>query len=110
MPISLFVLPALIVIVLFVLARLLFRQLETHHPGKYEEMGSPSFHVGNDFRPIFATLKFICRREHRELGDSKLSNVSDAMLACFLVYIVLFAYVFFYTNAHNLWRKSGSAA
>ena len=107
MPISLFAIPALIVIVLFVLARLFFRQLATCHPHKYQEMGSPSFHVGNDLRPILATIRFICRREHRELDDRKLAMVSDAMLLCFVVYLVLFAYLIFYTNAHHLWRGSG---
>ena len=107
MPISFFVLPALIVIVLFVLTRLLFNRLETCHPDTYEELGSPSFHVGNDFGPILVVMKFICRREHRGLGDSKLSSVSDAMLICFVVYLVMFAYIVFHTNAHHLWRGSG---
>ena len=112
MPIAIFVLPVCIVVILLVLTRLLFSRLETRHAGKYAELGSPSFYgvKSKGFAPIVATLQFIVLREHKALDDSYLSNVSDAMLFCFVVYIILFVYVISYTNAHHLWRGSGHAA
>jgi len=105
-------LPVSVVVIVFVLAKLLFSRLEAQHREKYLELGSPSFHgvKNKGFAPIVATIQFIVRREHRTLNDSYISNVSDAMLVCFVVYIVLFAYAVFYANVHNLWRGSGRAA
>jgi hypothetical protein len=107
----LFIVPAIIVVAIFALTWQLFGRLEAYHSEKYEELGSPSFHgvKNKGFGPIFATLLFIVRREHRGLADSYLSIVSDAMLVCFVVYILLFAYVIYYTNAHHLWRGSAHA-
>jgi TRAP-type C4-dicarboxylate transport system permease small subunit len=110
MPLSIFVLPVGIVIILFILTRLLFNRLETQHSETYEELGSPSFRAVNGFAPIFTTLKFIFRREHKALNDSYLSNVSDAMLVLFAIYIVLFAYEFFVITAQQGWRGSHNAA
>jgi len=112
MPLAIFVLPASVVVIVFVLTKLLFRRLETLHPEKYRELGSPSFQdvKSKGFAPIIATIQFIVLREHRALNDSYLSNVSDAMLVSFVVYLVLFVYAVFYTNAHHLWRGSGRAA
>ena len=40
-------------------------------------------------------LKFLVTREHKALNDSYLSKLSDAMLAFFVVYTVLFFTLFF---------------
>jgi hypothetical protein len=108
----LFALAAVIVVAIFALTALLLRRLETYHPEKYEELGSPSFSgvVSKGYAPILATSLFIFRRGHRGLTDGYLSAVSDAMLVCFVAYIALFTYVVYYTNVHHLWRGSRHAA
>ena len=108
MPLAIFVLPVCVVVILFVLSGLLFSRLETLHPEKYQELGSPSFRgvKSKGFAPIIATLQFIVRREHRPLNDRYLANVSDAMLVFFVVYIALFAYVFFVVSAQHGWRNA----
>jgi hypothetical protein len=107
MPLAIFVLPVSVVVILFVLTWLLFSRLETQHPKKYRELGSPSFRgvKSKGFAPIIATLQFIVRREHRALNDSYLANVSDAILVCFVVYVLLFAYAILVITAQHGWRS-----
>jgi hypothetical protein len=111
MPLTIFVLPVSVVVILFVLTGLLFSRLEMQHPAKYQELGSPSFRGAKNkgFDPIVATLRFIVRREHRALNDSYLSNVSDSMLVCFAIYLVLFVCIIFVTTAQHGWRGSRHA-
>ena len=78
------------VIVWFVLLKLLFNRLEQLHPQKYESMGRPSVFLRNSIEGGWATLKFLVAREHKPLSDSYLSKLSDAMLAFFAIYLVLF--------------------
>jgi hypothetical protein len=78
------------VFVWFVLVKLLFNRLESAHPDKYESMGRPSLFLRNNSATVWATLKFIIGREHRVLGDSYLSRLSDFMLIFFVIYLLLF--------------------
>jgi len=78
------------VVVWFVLIKLLFNRLEVAHPQKYEAMGRPSLFLRNNIATGWATMKFLFAREHRSLNDSYLSNLSDAMLVFFAIYLLLF--------------------
>lgn len=78
------------VLVWFVLVKLLFNRLEAAHPQKYEAMGRPSLFFRNSPAGVWAMLKFLVAREHRALGDSYLSKLSDGMLIFFLVYLAVF--------------------
>ena len=78
------------VLVWFVLVKMLFNRLEHAHPQTYEAMGRPSLFLRNSPAGIFAMIKFLVRREHRALGDSHLSKLSNAMLVFLAVYLVLF--------------------
>jgi len=78
------------VLVWFVLVKLLFNRLAAAHPQKYDAMGRPSLFLRNSPAGVWAMLKFLVVREHRALGDSYLSKLSDGMLIFFLVYFVLF--------------------
>ncbi len=78
------------VLVWFVLVRLLFKRLEAAHPAKYEAMGRPSLFLRNSPAGAIAMLKFLVTREHKALNDGYLSKLSDAMLAFFVVYAILF--------------------
>jgi len=84
-----------LVLVWFVLVKMLFRRLESAHPAKYEAMGRPSLFLRNSPAGAIAMLKFLVTREHKTLNDSYLSKLSDAMLAFFLIYTVLFFALFF---------------
>jgi hypothetical protein len=65
---------------------LLWKHLVAHHPAKYEELNRPTF---SSVLGLFSTLRFVLRREHRLIGDRKLSLTSDAALATLIVYIVI---------------------
>ena len=78
------------VLIWFVLVKLLFNRLAAAHPAKYEAMGRPSLFLRNSPSGVWAMLKFLVAREHRALGDTYLSKLSDGMLAFLLVYLVLF--------------------
>jgi hypothetical protein len=70
----------------FILITLLWKRLIAHHPAKYEELNRPTFFSALG---LFSTLRFVLRREHRLVGDRKLSLTSDAALAVLIVYIVV---------------------
>ena len=90
------------VITWFVLIKLLFNRLERVHPQKYEAMGRPSLFLRNNIATGLATLKFLLAREHRPLNDGYLSKLSDAMLAFFVVYLLLFFSLVFLINGRQL--------
>jgi len=83
------------VLIWFVLLKAIFIQLERKHPEKYEEMGKPSLFWNNSIKTGYATLKFIGRREHKDLGNPKLSKLCDFSAGFFVVYLVLFFSLFF---------------
>ena len=83
------------VIVWFVLIKLLFNRLERSHPQTYEAMGKPSLFLRNSIAGGWATLKFLVTRQHKPLNDSYLSKLSDAMLAFFAIYLLLFFGLFY---------------
>ena len=91
--------PALFVMVAvwFVLISKLYRILERDHPSKYAEMGRPSLFLRNSISSNISTMKFLFAREHKLLNNAPLSRLSDAMLAFFLIYLVLFFGLFFIT-------------
>jgi hypothetical protein len=74
----------------FFLITKLFGRLERSHTAKYEAMGRPTLFVRNNIATGFATMKFIFAREHRDLGDTQLSKLSDFMLGYFVLYIAIF--------------------
>lgn len=80
-----------IALLMFLLTAVLFRRLEDVHPDKYDEMGRPSFSAPNR-ENVTAALRFVARREHRELDDKPLSRLSDALLVCGVLYVALFVY------------------
>ena len=74
----------------FVLVKLLFNRLAVAHPQKYDAMRRPSLVLRNSPSGVWAMLQFLVVREHRTLGDSYLSKLSDSMLIFCLVYLGLF--------------------
>ena len=93
--VTIFAILFIMVLFWFALVKVLFKRLESSHPKKYEAMGRPSLFLRNSPANLFAMLKFLMAREHKNLSDSYLSKLSDAMLVFFFIYIVLFIALFF---------------
>ena len=83
------------VFIWFFLCYRLFNILETRHPEKYESMGKPSLIMNNSLSGNIAFLKFLFKREWRDLDDSGLAVLSKSMLVFFALYTVVFLALFF---------------
>jgi TRAP-type C4-dicarboxylate transport system permease small subunit len=83
-----------LVLVWFYLVTSLFRRLRTDHHAKFVEMGEPSLFVNNSPRTSFLLLRFLFRREDKELGDRALTKLTKTMLVFFFIYVLLFLGVF----------------
>ena len=77
---------------LYLVARL-FRMLKTNHADKYRAMGEPTLIWNNSLRTNYELLKFLARREYRELDDPSVSTLGRNMLIFLMVY--LFGFLFF---------------
>jgi hypothetical protein len=83
------------VLVWFFLCNRLFKILETRHPEKYESMGKPSLIANNSLSSNLTFMKFIFKREWRNLDDSGLSDLGKFMLVFFVIYMLGFLALFF---------------
>jgi len=83
------------VFVWFFLCYRLFKILETRHPEKYVSMGKPSLIMNNSLSSNFTFMKFLFKREWRELNDSGLATLGKFMLVFFAIYTVGFFVLFF---------------
>jgi high-affinity Fe2+/Pb2+ permease len=77
------------VLIWFAMIIALFKRLKLNHPAKYSEMGEPSLFWNNSMRTVWATLKYLFKREHKELNDNSLSLLSDSMLVFLVIYVIL---------------------
>lgn len=82
------------VFVWFFLCYRLFKILETRHPEKYESMGKPSLIMNNSLSSNIKFMKFLFKREWRELDDSGLEKLGISMLVFFVIYMVGFLTLF----------------
>ncbi len=82
------------VLVWFFLCYRLFKILETRHPEKYEAMGKPSLIMNNNLSSNITFMKFLFKREWRELEDSALSTLGKSMLIFSFMYIAGFLALF----------------
>ena len=74
----------------------LFRHLEKYWPAGFIASGRPRFRQANGQRFASPALyKFLIYRQHRSLGDKKLSSLSDINLAFLVVAGLLFTVLFF---------------
>ena len=86
-PIMFGILFCLALVWLFLCYRL-FKILETRHPEKYQSMGQPTLMINNTLLTNIALIKFLFKREWRDLDDSELTTLSKAMLVLFAIYLV----------------------
>ena len=78
------------VLVWFFLCNRLFKILQTRHPEKYESMGKPGLITNNTMSSNFTFIKFLVKREWRDLDDSGLAALGKFMLVFGIIYIVGF--------------------
>jgi Na+/melibiose symporter-like transporter len=79
-----------LVLIWFAMIIALFKKLKLRHPGKYSEMGEPSLFWNNSLKTNWKTLKYLFKREHKDLNDNSLSLLSDSMLVFLVIYVILF--------------------
>lgn len=79
----------------FFLCYRLFKILETRHPEKYESMGKPGLIVNNSLSSNITFMKFLFKREWRDLDDSGLATLNKSMLVFFAIYTVGFLALLF---------------
>lgn len=82
------------VFVWFFLCYRLFKILETRHPERYESMGKPSLIMNNSLSSNITFMKFLFKREWRELNDAALTTLGRFMLVFFTIYTVGFFALF----------------
>ena len=78
------------VFIWFAMIIALFKRLKSKHLSKYREMGEPSLFWNNSMRTVWTTLKYLFKREHKNLSDNSLSLLSDSMLVFLVTYVILF--------------------
>ncbi len=78
------------VFIWFAMIIALFKRSKSKHLPKYREMGEPSLFWNNSMRAVWATLKYLFKREHKDLNDNSLSLLSDSMLVFLVIYVILF--------------------
>jgi hypothetical protein len=82
------------VFVWFGLCHRLFKLLEARHPEKFSEMGRPSLIMNNSVSNNISFMKFLLKREYRELNAPLISNLGRAMRVFFVVFCVVFMFLF----------------
>jgi hypothetical protein len=67
----------------WIVTTLLLFRLVSKHSGEYQNLGRPHGFTWSRPSSNFRFLVFIVARRHRELGDKRLSLLSDVALAAF---------------------------
>ncbi len=70
----------------FYLCHRLFKDLRLRHPDKYELMGNPSLIRNNSLANNISFIKFLIKREWRELNDSSITSLGKGMLTFIIIY------------------------
>ncbi len=68
--------------------------LEARYPEKYESMGKPTLIKNNTMSTNITFIKFLLRREWRDLNDAELTKLSRFMLVFWIIYLVGFLTLF----------------
>lgn len=76
------------VIIGLYLSHRVYKILENRHPEKYEAMGKPSLIMNNSISNNISFIKFLFKREWRELDDPALSKLSLFLLIFSLAYLI----------------------
>ena len=78
------------VLVWFILCHRFFKILETRHPEKYESMGKPSLIMNNSISNNLSFMKFIFRKEWKQINDNGLAFLSLGMLYFIAIFSIGF--------------------
>ena len=69
---------------------ILFRILKLSHIEQYNRMGKPSLLFNSSLKIFSSTGRFIFMREHKGLGNNKLSMISDIMMVLIIFHFIGF--------------------
>jgi hypothetical protein len=86
--IALFAILFVITMACVTLEACLFNRLRNDHPSTYEKLGRPSIFVRRANTWLF--LKFLLRREWRDLGDRNVDELAAPLRALFFCHLALF--------------------
>lgn len=78
----------------FFLCHRLFNRLATHHPDKYRAMGEPDLFRNNTGSTNATFLKFLWKREWRQLDDPALAKLGGTMRVFAAFYLTGFLLLF----------------
>lgn len=78
------------VLVWFFLCNKMFKVLALKHPEKYEGMGKPSLIMNNSLSNNISFMKFLLKREWRDLNDQSVASLGKTMSVFITLYLALF--------------------
>jgi hypothetical protein len=82
------------IFVWFFLCNKMFKTLALRHPEKYEAMGKPSLIMNNSLSNNVSFIKFLFKREWRDLNDPSVTSLGKIMCVFIMLYLALFLVVF----------------
>jgi hypothetical protein len=82
------------VFVWFFLCNKMFKKLALKHPEKYEAMGKPSLIMNNSLSNNISFMKFLFKREWRDLNDQSVASLGKIMSVFIALYLALFLVIF----------------
>jgi hypothetical protein len=82
------------VFVWFFLCSKMFKTLALKHPEKYEVMGKPNLIMNNSLSNNISFMKFLFKREWRDLNDKSVASLGKIMCVFITLYLALFLVVF----------------
>jgi len=77
----------------FVLQYVFLSRLRTRHAQTWEALGRPTLFLNNSISNSLAVLRFIWRRDYRNMTDKQLIRFATFLRGYLIAYIVLFALV-----------------
>ena len=86
---AMFVVLGFMVFIWFGLCIWVFRRLESQHPQKYVDLGSPSLFLRINIQNDWRFLRFLWKSEYNSLNDPSLSRTCNFMKIFFVVYCLL---------------------
>jgi hypothetical protein len=76
--------------VYFYLIKKTFNRLEECHPDKYDSLGRPSLISNNTPSNNIKFIKFIFKRDWKDLNDNKISSLGNKLIFLFVIYSSIF--------------------
>lgn len=76
--------------VYFYLVKKTFNRLEECHPEKYNSLGRPSLISNNSPSNNIKFIKFLFKRDWKDLNDEKVASLGNNLIILFIIYSSVF--------------------